>query len=185
MKRLRWVFLAFVLVSVYCWLLSFDPSVPASRPSVTIRALGPTGSFWTRTNEARTVDTGQWWTFVVSNTGPVTAAWNPYVMVQTVTNQSQIHSHLFWPSRSVTRQRPLRPKQQAVITMPVPGDTNIVWQGTVAYWSPPTIFQSTLRPVTSRVRWLRYRFPDPPLPRSYSDGWHTTTNIAAKSSSRE
>jgi hypothetical protein len=175
MKRVRLIFLALVLVIVICSILLSRPAPPAQAPKVAIRSLGPTGSFWSRTNEAGAVETGPYWTFVVTNCGPIAALWNPSIMLQTESNWSHIRSQLFWPSPSSKAKRPLRPGQQVVINMAVPGGTN-VWREMVTYWIPPDIVQSTLLPVTHRVRWLRDRFPFPQQDSYYDDEWHTATN---------
>jgi hypothetical protein len=172
MKRAHLIFIAVVLAAAFCWTIS--PS-PALMPALSMRSLGPTGSLWIRTNAMGLVETGPRWSFAITNSSRAPASWWAYLRF-TDTN-IPIASTVGMDGRLV--QGRLLPHKQAVISMAVPGDTNITWRGTISYCRGPSHVELAVWPVVKHVPWLSNNFWLREEGANCDDVWRTTANPTA------
>jgi hypothetical protein len=173
MKQTALILLGIMLVAVFVFGL-LVATLP--RANVTIRAVGPTGDFVTRTNELGKEVRYPLWQFAITNTGRANADWGAY-------------SHVREPKRSERQaSTPLddmifgsSPPGSGVVTnIAVPPQDNSIWSGTISYWSTPSRLERNLWPVGRRVPWLGDLFPNK-RPHFSFDVWHTNTNVAPTS----
>lgn len=171
MKRGRLIFVGVLLVGVFC---SIILSGPAPMPALSMRSLGPTGS-WSRTNAMGLIETGPRWSFAITNSSRTPASWWAYLDF-TDTN-IPVASTVGMDGRLVQGRLP--PHEQAVISMAVPSDTNVTWRGTISYCRGASQVELAVWPVAKHVPWLSNNFGLRKEGASCYDAWRTTTNATA------
>ena len=157
------------LATVACIVLVRTEPVAVLR----VRSIGPTGQFRIETNSEGEEVRSPFWQFAITNSGRTTAWWSIDLELEGAVTLGQLRCRTPDPAKMGI----LAPKQELIVTMPVPADTNRWWGASVTYSPEPGAMRKTLLTLTSLVPRASRLIPQPAAGHC-SEDWHITTNIA-------
>ncbi len=170
MKRIAFFLLAIVLLAVVMVvvLVATEP-----RAKVTIRAVGPTGEFYTYTNYFGREERLPMWGFAVTNAGGAGGFWMAKTYSKKISGVEETNrTWLFrWPGGGINA------RQGHLTSMPVAADNDILWRAVLTYQSFPSPLESKVSLLGDLIPPLRGIFPCN-TKHVFSDAWHTTNNAA-------
>jgi len=170
MKRIAFFLLAVVLLAVVLVvvLVATEP-----RAKVMIRAVGPTGDFYTYTNNLGMEERLPIWGFAVTNAGGAGAFWRAQTHLRKITGVEETNCVRLscWPGGGINA------RQGHLTSMPVAVDNDILWRAVLTYQSYPSPLESKVTLLGDLIPPLRGIFPCN-TKHVFSDAWHATTNAA-------
>jgi hypothetical protein len=169
MKRIAFICLSAVLLAVIAY-VGLVLTLP--RAHIAIHAVGLTGEFRSFTNDLGSEMRGPAWLFAVTNTGTATGHWVPTLQLKAATGVEQ--DFPLWQDSPTAST--LSPGQASVLVVTVPADKDLMWRGSVEYWTKASRRESKLLLVGERIPVLRGFFPSI-MSRRHFDVWHSTTNV--------
>jgi hypothetical protein len=171
MKRIAFFLLAIVLLAVVMVvvLVATEP-----RAKVSIRAVGPTGEFYSYTNNLGKEERLPMWGFAVTNAGGAGAFWRAKIDSKKITGVEETNRAWLscWPGGGINA------RQGHLTSMPVAADRDILWRAVLTYQSFPSPLESKVTLVGDVIPLLRGIFPCN-TKHVFFDAWHATTNAAA------
>jgi hypothetical protein len=170
MKRIAFFLLAIVLLAVVLVvvLVATEP-----RAKVTIRAIGPTGEFYTYTNYLGREERLPMWAFAVTNAGRAGGFWMAKTHLKRINGVWE--TNRTWTFDCTGGG--LSARQGQVRSMPVTADNDMMWRAVLTYYSFPSPLESKVTLLGDLIPPLRGLFPCN-TKHVFSDAWHTTTNAA-------